>query len=451
MRTLFRYLLDERGWEDYAAFLPHFREAARKLSEAEGNPSIATLEPASKTFEAWYYGQRRPQRDARRVLIRLFNLSIDRLWSPVLDGTTPDTTPLVGTQSTAQTDDKRLSLHEMMRTAAMAAQRAASFAMGAERGPVGEETLGLLTDKVQSIVQDYPRVPLSHVWEEILQVQDEVFCLLESGRARPSQMRELNVLATIITFHMAKGTHDMGDAKGAMMQARAAGVCAKNAEHDSLVALVYGLKSLITYWGADHRPARALHYARQGLAECPNLRGTVGIWLSSLEARAAAMLGDEEAVRTANQRAADLREAVRLDELDGLGGLLTFPETKQLYYAAESEVLLRHGDSRVAALAEEAVRGFSDRSASHWAFGDEAGARCNLALVHLYGGEVDGAAEAIRPVLDLAPPLRNRGIVVSAERVHSALSNGPAEDSVTARELREEIEAYSPNRLALPR
>ncbi|MEV4440718.1 hypothetical protein AB0K09_17155, partial [Streptomyces sp. NPDC049577] len=246
-----------------------------------------------------------------------------------------------------------------------------------------------------------------------------------------------------------KGCHDMGDVKNAMIQARAAGVCAQQAEHPGLVALTFGLKSLITYW--SNRSGEALHYARQGAAECPNLRGTVAVWLAGLEARAAALMGDEEATRAALRRAHELREQVEFDDLDRIGGLLTFPEKKHLYYVVESEVLLGNGDAQIAALADKAVRGFSDKEAPDWAFGDLAGAQCNLALARLYSGEVDGAAEAIRPVLDLAPAHRNRGIVVSADRVGAALLQGPASGASAARDLRAEIEAYGSSRPALQR
>ncbi|KAB7845674.1 hypothetical protein FRZ00_13665 [Streptomyces mobaraensis] len=331
----------------------------------------------------------------------------------------------------------------------MAAQRARDFALGAERGHIGPETLGFLRDRVERIITQYPRVPLPTIWDEIAEAQDDCFRLIESGRARPSQTRELHVLATLLSFHMAKGCHDMGDPQNAMIQARAAGVCARQTEHPGLVALTFGLKSLITYWSS--KGTEALHYARQGAAECPGLNGTVAVWLAGLEARAAALLGDEEATRAALQHAQELREQVELNDLDRLGGLLTFPDSKHLYYCVESEVLLGNGNARIAALAEEAVQRFSDPEAPDWAFGDLAGAQCNLALTRLYSGEIDGAAEAVRPVLDLAPAHRNRGIVVSVDRVGAALLHGPVRGATAARDLRAEIEAYSPNRPALPR
>lgn len=130
---------------------------------------------------------------------------------------------------------------------------------------------------------------------------------------------------------------------------------------------------------------------------------TVGLWLLGLQVRAAVALGDEETVRAANQQAADRREHVvhDHDDLDALGGLFTYAPEKQLYYTVEAETLLGHGGAQLAEQAEQAVQGFSDPSAPNWAFGDLAGARCDLALIRLFGGDLDGAAAAIRPVLDL--------------------------------------------------
>ncbi|GAA0617467.1 hypothetical protein [Streptomyces crystallinus] len=445
MPTLFRYLLDEAGLRDYNDFLPHFRLAARELDEA----GLRNLEPALKTFESWYYGKRQPQKDARRVLRRMFNLSIDELWSDVPAGSTPPPPTRLRTSTTDEPVDRGAVLAQMKRTADMAARRAAEFAMGTERGQLGLETLGLLTDEVGTIVERYQKVPLTEVWEDIARVQDEVFGHIEGGRARPSQLRELHVLATILSLHMAKGCHDMGDPKLAMMQARTAGVCAQHAEHAGLVALSFGVKSLVAYWA--NKGGQAFRYARQGTEECPDLRGSAAIWLRSLEARAAALLGDEESAREAIQHAESLRERVQPDDLDALGGILTFSEAKQLYYTVEAQTLLGLGSPDLAANAENAVRGFSDPGARDWAFGDQAGAQCNLALARLHGGDLDGAAEAIRPVLDLATPLRNHGIVASVTRVAGALGQSAARTGQVAGQLRQEIEAYEPNRLALPR
>ncbi|MFD7895498.1 hypothetical protein [Streptomyces sp. NPDC059743] len=440
-KTLFRLLVDEKEWKDPGAFIHQFSKAAEKLAEAENAPALRTCTPAASTFEAWYYGQRTPNRDARRVLVSMFGHSIERLWGAA-DGPLPSTSPA---------NDRAIPhavLHEMRKGAEMAARRAREFALGAEQGQLGDETLGFLQDEVKRIAGIYQRVPLSSVFGDLVRAQEDVFRLIEGGRHRPTQLRQLQIMATLLSWFMAKAGHDMDDPHTAMMQARTAGVCAQQAEHPGLMALVDGLKSLITYWTGQADDA--LFYARKGAAEHPELRGSVSVWLPSLEARAAALLGNAETVRSANLRAAESREHVVPDDLDQLGGLLTFPEPKQLYYTAESHVLLGQGDAETAEQAQRAAAAFSDRSTEHWAFGDEAGALCNLSLVRLYGGDLDGTADALRPVLDLPTDQRNRGIVVSAQRVRTALAQGPVRTAAVARELREEIGQFSPTRLALP-
>ncbi|MER5490077.1 hypothetical protein [Streptomyces sp. NPDC002490] len=292
-------------------------------------------------------------------------------------------------------------------------------------------------------------MPLADVWEDLAAAQDDAFRLLEGGRLRPTQLRDLHFKAAVLSFLMAKGSNDMGDPKTAMMQARAALACAADAEHPGLMALANGLKSLIAYW-AD-RPEDAVHFARQGGAHASAGRGTVGLWMLGLEGRAAALLGDTETVNAVARAADEQRDRVVPDDLDALGGLLTYPAAKQLYYTVEAEVLLGRGDDRLSAEAARAVREFSDSGSAHWAFGDLAGAQCNHALTHLYAGELEGAAAAIRPVLDLPVNQRNNGIVVSAARVRRALSKGTLGDAAVARELREEIAQYGSGRLALPR
>ncbi|WP_426501626.1 hypothetical protein [Streptomyces sp. D54] len=146
------------------------------------------------------------------------------------------------------------------------------------------------------------------------------------------------------------------------------------------------------------------------------------------------------------EQAARRRERVEPDDLDELGGLLTFPAEKELYYRVETEVLLGQGATGTArdAAAEQAVAAFSNPDAPFWPFGDEAGARCNLSVVRLHDDELDGTVDAPRPVLDLPPAQRTRRIVVSAQRVHRTLAHSTARRSLLARELREEITQFSP-------
>ncbi|AUA12493.1 hypothetical protein CFP59_04635 [Streptomyces malaysiensis subsp. malaysiensis] len=445
MTTLLRVLLDQQGWKDYSTFVHQFRLAARSLAQETGEASLATLTLSESTFERWYFGKVTPQNDARRVLTHLFKRPINQLLANVaqpVESPPPD----YGAVSPSAPHTELRADHDadpywMERHAAMAARRAIRFAMGAERSEVGQETLSHLKDEAHRIAEIYVRVPLGTVLDDLIHNQSQTFRLLESGNAKPSQVRDLYLLGSLQSGMLAKASHDLGDPQSAMMQARTAAVCADQAEHRGMSAWVRGLQSLISYW-AD-RPEDALHYARQGTSTGTGLRGSITIWLAGLEARAAALVGDAETVHAANRRAEELRDRTVPDDLDAFGGDFYFPQAKQAYYDVEACVLLGDGSSNLVRRAEEAVRSYSDSGAPHWAFGDQAGTHADLALARLCTGDLDGAVEAVQPVLDLPPSQRNAGIIGSVQRVRTSLMRGMVRDARAAKELREEIAAFS--------
>jgi hypothetical protein len=235
-----------------------------------------------------------------------------------------------------------------------------------------------------------------------------------------------------------------------MTQARTAYVCADNADHHGLRVWVRGLQSLVAYWAGW--PHEALRYAQLGSEYARQTTGTAAVWLPAQEARAWAMLGDADATRTAIERADDARERVRPDELDELGGLLTFTRPRQLYYTADATVWLPDDAERAERDATEAVTAYEAAEPHERSFGDEAGARTDLALARIARGELDGAREAVAPVLDLPADQRINGVVTSALRVHAALRNPAYGTSPVAKEVQGEIEAFCQTpAAALPR
>ncbi|MDT0484522.1 hypothetical protein [Streptomyces doebereineriae] len=436
----FRLRLEQLGVRTPEGLLALYQKTAKRLGDPNGDPAL-------KTVDGWLYRDRKPQRAFRNVVEEMTGYRIETLWSEVPADAGPDYIPPSG----RSLDDSRgvadAGLLEMQRTGAMAVQRAKEFLMGKDRGTVGEDTLGLLDDEVTRLVLAYPREPLSVIWNDLLATQEQVFRLLEGGRLKPSQLRDLNYKGAVLAFMVAKGFNDMQSPFQAMTMTRVAQACARDAEHDGLIALTDGLKSLISYWA--HKPDDAYHFARKGAALTSPDRGTVGLWLLGLQARAAAVLGDAETVSELNRRATEQRDHVTPDGLDALGGLFTYSPAKQLYYTVESEALLGRGSAELATQAEAAVAAFSDRTSPDWAFGDLAGAQCDLAIVRLNGGDADGTAEALRPVLDLPHTHRNNGIIVSAMRVREALAQSPAVTGTTARDLCAEIDVFPVDRPAL--
>jgi hypothetical protein len=456
----------QRHWQVYGTFRLRFEATADSVAQEENDPRLRGLSVSKRQFERWYGGsvKTRPYPDQCRVLEAMFGVSVDILLAPAPAASPP--APAVGPSLVIPparsapvllpseqaavlpagglfNSEPRFDAGttELERQVAMAARRALRFTAMAEGSSIGPETLGQIHDEVRRLTVAYPKLALPTLLGDLVEVQDLTFRLLEHGRVKPLQARELYLLAGITSGMLAKASHDLGNPSAAMMQARTAFVCADNADHHAMRAWVRSLQSLISYWAG--RPAEAAEYAALGQSVAGNVRGTTGVWLACLSARAHALLGDGEATRTAIQQAEDARAAVELDDLDGFGGIMTFPEPRQLYYVAEATVHLGQDPALGESQAEAAVAAYRTASEDEWAFGDEAGAQTDLALARIARGEIEGAAEAVRPVLDLPIEQRNFGITSSAQRVHAALHGDGRRNGGAAADLREEIEAFT--------
>jgi hypothetical protein len=274
---------------------------------------------------------------------------------------------------------------------------------------------------------------------DLIEEQQTVFRLLE-GKQKPTLTRDLYLLAGVVSGLIAKASQDLGRFHEAMTHARTLYVCADNADHQGLRAWARGLQSLIAYWAG--RPQESVRYAQSGAEYAVNISGSVSSWLPALEARAWALMNMADEASDALGRAADRRAAHRPDDLDAIGGLLVFPQAKQSYYAAGTYVCLEGEDERAQSEALSALDLFEHGRPEDRSFSDEAGARAELALARVNAGHVDGAHEALAPVLALEPERRIGGIITSATRVHHALRDRHHIGSPSARSLREEIETF---------
>ncbi|MGH8906494.1 MAG: hypothetical protein ACRD0K_08255 [Egibacteraceae bacterium] len=328
---------------------------------------------------------------------------------------------------------------EVERQMAMAGRRALRFSATVEGSNVGPETLEQLRDEVARLALAQKTQPVATVLGDLVDVQDVAFRLLE-GRQRPDQARQLYLLAGIACGLLASACHDLGDPYTAMTQARTAYVCADNAGYDGLRAWVRGQQALIAYWAGW--PHEAVRYAQLGTDLAARVIGTSAVYLPALAARAYAALGDEDGSRTAIEQAHSARERVTPDELDEFGGLLTFDRPKQLYYAADATVWVPGEEERAEREALEAIQAYEHAEETERSVVCEVGSRADLALALAHRGELDGAREALRPVLDVPPAWRIRGIVTSALRVHAALRDPRYRGSPAAAETQQEIEAF---------
>jgi hypothetical protein len=432
-RTELEYLLWQRD-QTYDEVVAEFVRLARSLGEH------ATL--TSRHLRRLASGERDGVTPVTsRVLQAMFGRPADNLLAPF--GQSGDLTPLLRglVMRPAVT-----TIEEML---TLAADRARKFALLAGQGELADETLDQIYDDVRQLVGAYPQRPLAGILADLVTAQDTVFTLLETRR-RPTHARQLYLLGGVVGGLLAKASHDMADPQAALTQSRTAYLCAEQADHDGLRAWIRGLQALITYW--DNRLRESVRYAQQGAQFAERSGSTAAVWLPVSEARAWAALGNVPETRHAIDRAETAWEVVRsdeLDELDELSGICTFSRARQLYYAADALAWLPAEARQAQDYAAQAVTAYADHNSPEWAFGDEAGSRCDLAVARIAVGEIDGAREAVAAVLQLPAEQRIRGIISSVQHVHSALRQ--ADVPPAGRELQEEIEVFAKTPLrALP-
>ncbi|MGH4014227.1 MAG: hypothetical protein ACRDSL_09925 [Pseudonocardiaceae bacterium] len=394
----------------------------------------------------WVAGQVRnlPHPQAQAVLERMFEEPVARLFGPPYGSgalrPARRHNGVVTARGSARADWEGQVI-------AMSADRARDFLSRIEATNVGAETLDQFFDDLRRLVFAYLQEPLPTLLGDLVGTQDRAFVLLE-GRQRPDQTRDLYLVAGITCGLMAMASRDLGATHDAMTQARTGYACADNAGHDGLRAWIRGLQANIAYWSG--RWEDAVRYAQLGAEAADRSRSTAAVLLASGEARTLGALNRLDEAHAAVTRAADARDRAQPDELDVLGGLCNFIRPNQLNYAAEA---LSWGGAAEADHAERfALEALDTYPAAipGGSFRNEATARCALAVARVTRREVDGAAEALAPVLALPSAQRDHTIVTAVERVRTALSAvpDPGRDLI---HLAGAIEAFTAERLALPR
>ncbi|MFD8609621.1 hypothetical protein [Streptomyces sp. NPDC059631] len=82
--TLFRLLVQEKGWTTSQTFGARFTAAARELAAETGQRRLADVTVSQRTFNRWMTGDIKtmPQKDTRRILEHLLQQPVVRLFGP---------------------------------------------------------------------------------------------------------------------------------------------------------------------------------------------------------------------------------------------------------------------------------------------------------------------------------------------------------------------------------
>jgi hypothetical protein len=291
-----------------------------------------------------------------------------------------------------------------------AASESARFGRWADSLAIGDLAITTLHLRVQQLSTAYVHAPMIPIFRALISLRNEVFDLLSTPD--PCQARDLYLVAGITCGLLAHASGNLGDLQAAHLQACSAMICARQADHPTLAAWVLTLRALQSEWGGhpevslDYVLRAQQHTARELKAS------TVSAWGHAIEARAHGRLGRAMDATRAIRRAADCRSAVHAEvdcrnDFDEIGGILTFPEPKQLFYAGTA---YRRIGNPTAAIehTQSAIRAYVTGRPEERSYGDEALARLDLAIAHASGKTPDLAAttEALQPVTTLPAALR---------------------------------------------
>lgn len=430
-RTVLDELLRRRDTATYENVVSQFNSKAIELG------MTATLTPRSLMRIA--NGESKGSPEARAVLQHLFGLPSQQLFA-IWTGELP-------TPETVDFEERVLEEQDVVMAAADESSR---FSQWAEQSNCGPHTLEQFEADLRRIVAVYPNRPVAPTFIELRELRNRAFELLE-GKQPPSQTKDLYKIAGLLCGLLSNASFDLGNLYAAETQARTAFLCAELAGSNWLRSWVRGMQSLIAYW--DDRPADAVRLAQTGWEFAPE-SGTAQVRLAAIEARAAARLRNRDLVDDALARMQDARGAVTI--ADEFGGMMEFPVAKETFYSATANLWLGGAERyrKAEMLAADAVDRYSIDPLPMRRIGEQCLAALDLSMSRLMLGELEGAAEAARAVLDAGSKRPTDSIARRLQQLQSQLRRPAIAAVPAAVDLDEEIRSFctrtNESRKALP-
>jgi len=431
-RTLLEALVRQRRWS-HQDFCNAYAAASAEIGLS------LTISP--QHVGRWFGGKLKglPYPAQCRVLEHMFGVDVTRLFgSP--DADRPGTA-LARSGPSGNGPEEYDPAEEI----SMAADESARFAQFAEQTNIGPHTLEQFAADIRRIVTVYPNRPVYPIFVEVRALRNRAFEKIE-GRQFPDQTRDLYLATGLLCGILANASFDLGRLDAAETQARTAFLCAELAGSNWLRAWVRGTQSLIAYW--DDRPRAAAELAASGRSYAAET-GTAMVRLAAIEARAYGRMRDASGLDTALGLAADARDDVTGE--DDPGGMMTFPEAKQSFYAATARLWL--GGVEAAAQAdrdaEYAVGAYEQDPPEQRRLGELNLARLDLAAARLAIGQIEGTAEQVRTVLEVCARRPTDSVTRRLRQVSAVLDQPRYRNNQIAGDLVDEISAFV-NRAPVP-
>jgi plasmid maintenance system antidote protein VapI len=320
---------------------------------------------------------------------------------------------------------------------AAAARETSEHAELAEVSEVGPGALEQFRADVVNVAREYVVTGPLPLFMDMERIRRRISRALERT-SHPCQANELYLLAGALSALMANASLDLGRSLEGDTFARAAWTYGKVTGHPGLMGWARGTQALIAM--LDGRLDEAVSYAQDGLTA--QRTGMGGARLYSVSARVLATAGREDDARFALTEAQKASErAAPTDLYDELHGEFGFDMAKQRYYEAVTRVQL--GQAKEGQIsARTAITLFEGRPARERSYGCEALARAQLALAQLMAGELDGADEALQPILRLPRDRRITSLVRYLSAGRQILNDSRFQGSSRARDLDEQLHAF---------
>ena len=306
---------------------------------------------------------------------------------------------------------------------------------------VTDEAIRDMEQRRMGLAEAHSRLAPGRVLADVLDLHRQAQALLQGGRQRCWQARELFRIDAGLLAHASLLLDDIDRAGTATAHAGTAILCAEEAGCSPALALSAQAKTarwqgsvLGARKGAPHF-AQSADLARQGF-ECSD-GSAVRVLLAAQEASAAALLGDGNRARQALRDAEDAADSV-----PAVRALSTWacPGPRRALYALS--VAIRLGDSDAALRAAEEADEFW-KSGEPWLYGVWSLVRTGAATAHVMKGDVEAASLQLGGVFALAPAFRITTMTGYLADLDSRLAQRRFRDVLTARELREQIAAFT--------
>jgi tetratricopeptide (TPR) repeat protein len=302
---------------------------------------------------------------------------------------------------------------------------------------VHERDLDSLQDVVEQLAIGYLASPARPMLEQGMDVRRELTMRAKVGAIRPRELADLYLGLGRVSGILSYAALDLGRSDIARTHIETAWHMADLTEDNELKAWVRGTQSLIARF--DQKWDSATSFIEDGLRYAG--QGSSILRLLSGAAQCAANMGDTAHAIEYLDTAERARETIGPDSLEGLFG---FSRAKQWYYGGSSLMWLpeRFALERAEKSAEAAIAAWEHEPPEQRSLDDEALAHVYLATARIRLHDLDGAMDAVRPILELPPERQISWISKRVSNLAALLEDEAFNGSRQAADAREELRAY---------